>query len=120
VLAAAWTGDERARLAVDVYTHRVRQDVGALTASLGGIDALVFTGGVGENAAAVRAASCQGLECLGIQLDPEANEQCRSDSDVARPGSRVRVLVIAAREDVTMLREVMRVIGTPAPAGAAR
>jgi acetate kinase len=120
VLAAAWTGDERARLAVDVYTHRVRQAVGALTASLGGIDALVFTGGVGENAAAVRAASCQGLECLGIQLDPEANEQCRSDSDVARPGSRVRVLVIAAREDVTMLREVMRVIGTPAPAGAAR
>jgi acetate kinase len=120
VLAGARAGDERARLAVDVYTHRVRQAVGALTASLGGIDALVFTAGVGENAAAVRAESCRGLECLGIGLDPDANEQCRPDADVARPGSRVRVLVIAAREDVTMLREVMQVVGTPAPAGAAR
>jgi acetate kinase len=105
---------------VDVYTHRVRQAVGALTATLGGIDALVFTAGVGENAAAVRAASCRGLECLGIEVDPDANEQCRPDADVAQPGSRVRVLVIATREDVTMLREVMLVVGTPAPAGAAR
>jgi acetate kinase len=120
VLAAARAGNERARLAVDVYTYRVRQAVGALTASLGGIDALVFTAGVGENAAAVRAASCRGLECLGLELDPDANEQCRPDADVARPGSRVRVLVIAAREDVTMLREVMQVVGTPAPAGAPR
>jgi len=120
VLAAARAGDERARLAVGVYTHRVRQAVGALTATLGGIDALVFTAGVGENAAAVRAASCRGLECLGIELDSDANEQCRPDADVARPSSRVRVLVIASREDVTMLREVIKVVGTPAPAGAAR
>jgi acetate kinase len=120
VLAAARAGDERARLAVDVYTHRVRQAVGALTATLGGIDALVFTAGVGENAAAVRAVSCRGLECLGIELDPDANERCRPDADVARPGSRARVLVIAAREDVTMLREVMQVVGTPAAAEAAR
>ena len=82
VLAAARAGDERARLAVDVYTHRVRQAVGALTATLGGIDALVFTAGVGENAAAVRAASCRGLECLGLELDPDANERCRPDADV--------------------------------------
>jgi acetate kinase len=120
VLAAARAGDERARLAVDVYTHRVRQAIGALTASLGGIDALVFTAGVGENAADVRAASCRGLECLGIELDPDANERCQPDADVARTDSRVRVLVIAAREDVTMLREVMRVVGTPAPAGASQ
>jgi acetate kinase len=120
VLAAAQAGDERARLAVDVYTHRVRQAVGALAATLGGIDTLVFTAGVGENAAAVRAASCRGLECLGVELDPDANEECLPDADVARPGSGVRVLVIAAREDVTMLREVMQVVGTPAPAGAVR
>jgi len=120
VLAAARAGDERARLAVDVYTHRVRQAIGALTATMGGIDALVFTAGVGENAAAVRAESCRGLECLGIELDRDTNEQCRPDADVARPGSRVRVLVTAAREDVTMLREVMQVVGAPAPAGAAR
>jgi acetate kinase len=89
-----------------------------LTATLGGIDALVFTAGVGENAAAVRAASCRGLACLGIELDPDANERCQPDTDVARLGSRARVLVITAREDVTMLREVMQVVGTPAPAGA--
>jgi acetate kinase len=120
VLAAARVGNERARLAVDVYTHRIRAAVGALTATLGGIDALVFTAGVGENAAAVRAESCRGLEFLGLELDPDANEQCRPDADVARSGSRVRVLVIAAREDVTMLREVMQVVGTRVPAGAAR
>ncbi len=120
VLAAARAGNERARLALDVYTHRVRQAVGALTATLGGIDALVFTAGVGENAPAVRAASCEGLECLGIELDRDANDRRQPDADVARRGSSARVLVIAAREDVTMLREVMQVVGTPAPAGAAR
>jgi acetate kinase len=110
VLRAARAGDERARLALDVYTHRVRQAIGALTATLGGLDALVFTAGVGENSAEVRAASCRGLECLGLDLDPELNARCRPDADVARSGSRARILVIAAREDLTMLGEVMQVI----------
>jgi acetate kinase len=111
VLASARAGDERARLALDVYTHRVRQAIGALTVTLGGIDALVFTAGVGENSAEVRAASCRGLECLGIELDTVANDRCRPDADVARRGSRARILVIATREDLTMLGEVMKVIG---------
>ena len=110
VLAAAHAGDERARVAVDVYTHRVRQAIGALAATLGGIDALVFTAGVGENSAEVRAAACRGLEFLGLALDPAANSSCRTDADVARPGSRARILVIAAREDVTMLAEVRRTL----------
>jgi acetate kinase len=110
VLRAARAGDERARLALDVYTHRVRQAIGALTATLGGLDALVFTAGVGENSAEVRAASCRGLECLGLDLDPELDARCRPDADVARSGSRARILVIAAREDLTMLGEVMQVI----------
>lgn len=110
VLAAADTGNERARLALGVYAHRVRQAIGALMATLGGLDALVFTAGVGENAPEVRAASCRGLECLGIALDPEANARCRPDADIARRDSPARVLVIAAREDLTMLDEVMRVI----------
>jgi len=109
VLAAGHAGHERARLAIAIYVHRVRQAIGALTATLGGIDALVFTAGVGENAAEVRAASCQGLECLGLELDAEANARCRPDADVARRAARARVLVIAAREDLAMLSDVVGV-----------
>jgi acetate kinase len=112
VLAAAQAGNERARLALGVYTHRVRQAIGAFTATLGGIDALVFTAGVGENSAEVREACCRGLECLGLELDAKANARSRPDADVAQRGSRARILVVATREDVTMLAEVMRVIGT--------
>jgi acetate kinase len=111
VLAAREAGHERARLALAVYTHRVRQAVGALAVTMGGIDALVFTAGVGEHAGEVRKAVCAGLECLGLELDEEANAACRPDADVARRGSRGRILVIATREDLTMLREVVRVLG---------
>jgi acetate kinase len=126
VLAAARSGNERARLALDVYSHRIRQAIGALTVTLGGIDALVFTGGVGENAAEIRAASCRGLECLGLELDPTANAACRPDADVAQRGSRARILLIAAREDRTMAAEVLSVLGAAhdvsakAAAGGAR
>jgi acetate kinase len=110
VLSAARAGDARAQLAVDVYTHRIRQAIGAFAATLGGVDALVFTAGVGENSAEVRAASCGGLEFLGLELDEAANARARPDADVARPGSRGRILVIATREEDTMLREVTRVL----------
>jgi acetate kinase len=110
VLGAARDGAEQARLAIDVYAHRVRQAIGALTVTMGGADALVFAGGVGEHAAEVRAAVCRGLECLGFELDAEANVRRRADADMARPGSAGRILVIATREDLAMLREVVRVI----------
>jgi acetate kinase len=111
VLAAARNGHERARLAVAIYTRRVRQAIGALTVTMGGVDALVFTAGVGEHAAEVREAVCVGLECLGLELDARANAVCRPDADVACPRSRGRILVIATREDVTMLQEVMHALG---------
>ena len=110
VLAAARSGNARARLAVDVYAHRLRQAIGALTASLGGIDALVFTAGVGENSNEVRALCCRGLECLGLELDADLNARARPDVDVARAGSPARILVIATREDQTMLEEVLKVM----------
>jgi acetate kinase len=111
VLAAARAGHEQARLALAVYVHRVRQAIGALAVAMGGIDALVFTAGVGEHAGEVRESICAGLECLGLELDAEANADCRPDADVARRGSRGRILVIATREDVTMLHEVIQVLG---------
>ena len=78
---------------------------------MGGIDALVFTAGVGEHAAEVRETICAGLECLGLDIDPQANAVRRPDADIARRSSRNRILVIATREDVTMLREVIQVLG---------
>jgi acetate kinase len=112
VLAAAKKGHQQAQLALAIYTRRVRQAIGALSVTMGGIDALVFTAGVGEHAAEIRKDICVGLECLGLQLDTEANASCRPDADVAHRGACGRILVIATREDVTMLREVIQVLGT--------
>ena len=87
-----------------------RQAIGALVVTLGGIDALVFTAGVGENASKIREDICAGLECLRLELDSQANDRCRPDADIARRGSQARILVIATREDVSMLREITQVL----------
>jgi acetate kinase len=110
VIAAAQHGRPRAQLALQIYTHRVRQAVGALAVTMGGMDALVFTAGVGEHASSIREFVCQGLECLGVDLDAAANADCRPDVDVSTQASRCRVLVITTREEVTMLREVLKVL----------
>jgi acetate kinase len=115
VLAAADAGNPRARLALDIYAHRVRQTVGAMTATQGGVGTLVFTAGVGENAAPVRAQVCAGLEALGLELDPAANGRHRPDADVASPSSRGRILLIATREDLMIVREAVRVLGSADP-----
>lgn len=109
VLAAAPT-DPDAELAVDVYVHRVRQSVGALAATLGGVDALVFSGGIGEHAAEIRARVCERLGHLGLVLDVGANAAAQPDTDVATPVSPARILVIASREDLSILRETHRVL----------
>lgn len=110
VLAASHAGNDRARLAVAIYTRRVRQAIGALAVTMGGVDALVFTAGVGEHSPEVRSRVCEGLQCLGLELDASANERVRSDADVSKQSSRGRILVIATREDLTMLEEVQRVL----------
>jgi acetate kinase len=111
ILEAVDAGHPQAQLALAIYTRRVRQAIGALAVTLGGVDALVFTAGVGEHAGLVRETICDGLECLGLELDAPVNVSCRPDADVTRRGSRGRILVIATREDVTMLREVIQVLG---------
>jgi acetate kinase len=106
--SAAAEGHERAQLALDVYAHRVRAAVGALAVTLGGLDALVFTGGIGENSVWLRAEVCRGLECLGVHLDATRNEEGRADDDVATADSPVRVLLIHTREDYMIAREAKR------------
>jgi acetate kinase len=94
-----------ARLALDVYIHRLKQTIGAMAATLGGLDALIFTAGVGENSARVRELACTNLGHLGLELDQEANHGCKPDADVALPGSGGRILVIATNEDLTIMRQ---------------
>jgi acetate kinase len=77
---------------------------------LGGVDSLVFTAGVGEHAAQVRAMACAGLAGLGLELDAAANAGCRPDADVATATSRGRILVISTREDLVIVRESVRVL----------
>jgi acetate kinase len=108
-------GDEtevsrRARLALDVYLHRLRAGIAAMAAALGGIDALVFTGGVGERSAAVRQQAAAGLAFLGVQLDGARNAAAESDAVISAHGSGVSTLVITAREDLEIARQVRVVL----------
>jgi acetate kinase len=103
-----------AGLALEVYVHRLVQTVGAMAAVLGGVDALAFTAGVGENSAQVRELVCQNLGHLGLRLDCAANSHCQPDADIARGDSPARILVISCREDLTILRETRRVIHSDA------
>ena len=106
-------GDDRAELAFDVYIHRLRSLIAAMAAAMNGLDALVFTGGVGENSAPVRAAAVAGLRFLGVELGPTLNASLRPDSDISAPGAQVPTLVIKAREDVEVAREVRMVLAAP-------
>jgi acetate kinase len=108
ILGAIEKGDERARLAFEVYTHRLCREIGGMVASLGGIDALTFTAGIGENCAPLRAAVCERLAFLGIRLDAGKNEHPAMDTDIAAAASPVRVLVIRADEDWEIARECHR------------
>ena len=114
VLAARESGDAAAALAFDVYVHRLRALVAAMAAALEGLDALVFTGGVGENAPAVREACATGLGFLGLELDVAANATARPDADVSSKRARVRTLVVQAREDLEAWREVRALARQPA------
>jgi len=104
LLEFADQGNERARLAIAMYCHRVRHAIGGFAATLGGVDALVFTAGVGENSAKVRSTVCTGLECLGLHLDSIRNLDCQPDADISPTNSPGRILVIRTREDLSMLR----------------
>jgi acetate kinase len=106
VLDRRTAGDERARLALEVYLHRLRAGIGALAATLGGLEALVFTGGVGERSAPVRQEACRGLEFLGVSVDAKVNAQAAPDAELTATGAAVRTLVIAAREDLEIARQV--------------
>ncbi len=106
VRLAADAGDPRASLALDVYLHRLRREVAAMAAAMDGLDALVFTGGIGEHQPAVRQGAAAGLGFLGVAVDPARNTgACGGDADITAAGAPVRTLVITAREDLEIARQ---------------
>jgi acetate kinase len=111
VVARAEGGEPEARLALDVYVHRLRAGIAAMAAALGGLDALVFTGGVGENASAIRALACDGLGFLGVELDRDSNVAASGDVEIGRDGAGVSTFVVTAREDIEIAAGVRRVLG---------
>lgn len=108
IVSAMNKGHARAKLAFDIFVHRLQAGIGAMIAVLGGIDALVFSAGIGENSAEVRAAACANFSFLGLSLDAGKNAQSSSDDDISDSQSAIRVLVVRAQEDWAIAKECWR------------
>lgn len=105
IISAINQGNSRAKLALDMYIHSLRQHIGAMLASLGGLDALVFTGGIGENSAAIRASACEAFGFIGLKLDAQKNDASPVDIDIAATDSAIRVFVVHTEEDWAIAQE---------------
>lgn len=110
VIAAKEQGNKRAQLAWDMYVHRLRSGIGAMLASLAGLDVLVFTAGVGEKSAEIRLAACEPWGFLGLKIDLEKNQQQPVDIDIATFDSTVRVLVIETQEDWAIAQQCYKLL----------
>jgi acetate kinase len=110
--AAIKKGHTRAKLAFNIFIHRLSAGIGAMIAALGGIDALIFSAGIGENSSEVRAATSSSFEYLRLKLAPEKNQHCSQDGDIAMADSAVRVLVIRAQEDWAIARDCWNLAST--------
>ena len=119
VLARAQQGEHAATLALDVYVHRLRAGIAAMAVALDGLDTLVFTGGVGEHAPVLRARAAAGLGLLGVALDDARNAASDSDGDIGAPGAQVRTVVVTAREDLEIAREVRALLRRSSGPGGA-
>jgi acetate kinase len=108
IVAAMKDGNSRAKLAFDIFLHHLQSGIGAMTAVLGGMDALVFTAGIGENSPELRTAACANFAFLGLKLDPARNLQSPADQEISLADSAVRVLIIRAQEDWAIARDCWR------------
>jgi len=117
LITASAKGDEQAKLAIEVFCYRIKKYIGAYSASLGHVDGLVFTGGIGENSPSSRALACEGLGELGIQIDPARNAALvGKEGEISTDGSRIRVMVIPTNEELLIARDTFRAVrGLPNP-----
>jgi acetate kinase len=113
VVSRAREDDSDASLALDVYVHRLRAGIAAMSSAMDGLDALVFTGGVGENSPDVRARAAFGLAFLGVKIDPERNREAKADTEIGAADAGTRTLVVEAREDLEIARQVREVLAAP-------
>ncbi len=105
-------GNQRAKLAFDMFVHSLCKHIGAMLASLGGLDALVFTGGIGENSAAIRSAACEAFGFLGLTVDSQKNDASPADTDIATADSAIRVFVVHTQEDWAIAQECWKLGNT--------
>ena len=111
VEAAAKEGNERAKLALQMYAYRIKKYIGAYAAAMGGVDVIVWTAGVGENQTGTRADACEGLEFLGIEIDREKNAAVRSREElISTPESKVKVYVVPTDEEIVIARDTMELV----------
>ncbi len=110
VMAKAKEGDEKCKTTLDVWAYGIRKYIGAYAAAMGGIDALVFTAGIGENNPVSRASIVEGLEFLGIKLDAEKNAAARDEAEISTPDSKVRVFVIPTNEELAIARDTLELV----------
>ena len=111
VEAAAKEGNERAKLALQMYAYRIKKYIGAYAAAMGGVDVIVWTAGVGENQTGMRAEACEGLEFLGIEIDREKNAAVRSREElISTPESKVKVYVVPTDEEIVIARDTMEIV----------
>jgi acetate kinase len=110
---AAEKGHRRSALALEVLVYQVKKYIGAFAAAMGGLNAVAFAGGIGENSWRIRQEVCRGMEFLGIHLDDEANRQpARADRIISSPASRVAALVVYTNEEIIVARETASVLGS--------
>ena len=108
--AAYKKGDERSLLAIDIYTYRIRTQIGAYAAAMGGLDVIVFTAGIGENADMIREGCLKNLEFLGVELDKERNKQNGEIAEISKDGSKVKVFVIPTNEELMIAKETIELL----------
>ena len=110
LLKAVSEGNPQAALALNMFTYRVKQYIGKYAAVLGGLDALIFTAGIGENASSIRAAICENLEFLGVHLDAEKNQSSEMEKAIHQEDAPVKLLVIPTNEELMIARDTLRLI----------
>jgi acetate kinase len=115
IVSAMKDGHARAKLAFDIFVHRLQSGIGSMVAALGGVDVLIFTAGIGENSPEVRAAACENFRYMGLKIDRGKNTRPDLDQDIAQSDSTVRILVIRAQEDWAIARECWRLASAKIP-----
>lgn len=111
IVEEAEKGNDRAQLALDVFANRIHKYIGSYAARMNGVDAIIFTAGIGENSSIIRAKVLEGLQFMGVYMDPELNEQIGKETPINYPHSPVKVLVIPTNEEIMIVRDTVRVAG---------